>query len=432
MNKTILSTAISTIALLSAQTYADQYIQDDQIVSGSLCVGTDCSNGENFGFDTIRLKENNVRIRAVDSSSSSSFPTIDWQLTFNDSANGGINKFSIDEIDSGRTPFTIVSSAPSHSIYVRDNGFVGFNTSAPVVNLHLKYGNSPSLRLEQDGSSGFTSQVWDVAGNETNFFIRDATNGSKIPFKIKPSAPNDSLFIAADGDIGFETSTPDGILDIAHPADANNHAVLISPVGYFGINIDNGKMPAGLLDVQTTGGKSHLTVTPAGKVGINTSAPVNMVEVKSTDGTQTRFSVADGGAISTGNNSSGTPRLTVAADGKVGIGTSAPSANLEVAGTDGATNLKITDKSSGLILSGDNVTALRVENTATETTRLLVAIENNGPTGIAIKDSSADGIEWFILNTPGGLKFFANGTQVMRLNSDGSLDLKGAVNPNSL
>ena len=50
----------------------DQLILDDLIVDGSLCVGMDCVNGEPFGFDTIRLKENNTRIRFYDTSCTSS------------------------------------------------------------------------------------------------------------------------------------------------------------------------------------------------------------------------------------------------------------------------------------------------------------------------------------------------------------------------
>jgi hypothetical protein len=189
----------------------DYVINDDLIVIGSACVGFDCVNGENFGFDTLRLKENNLRIKFQDTSVSASFPSNDWQITANDSANGGANKFSIDDIDGGRTPFTIEASAPSNSLYVDDGGRVGFGTSTPVVDLHVKSGNTPTLRLEQDGSSGFTPQTWDVAGNETNFFVRDATNGSQLPFKIKPGADHNSLVIDSDNDIGI------GILSPSYP-----------------------------------------------------------------------------------------------------------------------------------------------------------------------------------------------------------------------
>ncbi|MCH8961536.1 MAG: hypothetical protein IH820_09490, partial [Bacteroidetes bacterium] len=177
----------------------DQVILDDLIVDGSACIGFDCVNGESFGFDTIRIKENNLRIRAQDTSSTASFPSNDWQITFNDSSNGGANKFSIDDITGGRTPFTIEASAPSNSLYVDDGGRLGLGTSTPVVDVHIKSGNTPTLRLEQDGSSGFTPQTWDVAGNETNFFIRDVTNGSTLPFRIFPGAPSNALTIEAGG-----------------------------------------------------------------------------------------------------------------------------------------------------------------------------------------------------------------------------------------
>ena len=69
--------------------FADVLYNDDVIVKGSMCVGVDCNNGESFGFDTIRLKENNLRIVFRDTSVSSGFPTRDWQILANETANGG-------------------------------------------------------------------------------------------------------------------------------------------------------------------------------------------------------------------------------------------------------------------------------------------------------------------------------------------------------
>ncbi len=236
-------------ALFATDAMADQKIQDDLIVVGSECLGVDCNSGENFNFDTLRLKENNLRIRFMDTSSSSSFPSRDWQITVNESANGGANKFSIEDLDANTIPFTIEASAPSNSLYVDDGGRIGINTNTPLVNIHNKEGNSPTLRLEQDGSSGFSPQIWDVAGNEANFFVRDVTNGSKLPFKIVPNAPTNSLYIAADGDVGLGTATPDGIFDVADPSDANDHAFLISSVGNVGIGIANGFEPLAMLHI---------------------------------------------------------------------------------------------------------------------------------------------------------------------------------------
>src|SRR5207237_8729340 len=46
----------------------DDVISDDLIVQGSACVGLDCVNNESFGFDTVRLKENNTRLQFDDTS----------------------------------------------------------------------------------------------------------------------------------------------------------------------------------------------------------------------------------------------------------------------------------------------------------------------------------------------------------------------------
>lgn len=205
---------VSSLGLMAGAAQADQQFVDDLIVVGSICAGLDCANGESFGFDTIRLKENNLRIKFQDTSNSASFPTTDWQLTANDSGNGGANKFSIDDIDSGRTPFTIEATAPSHALYVDDGGRIGLGTSTPVVELHVVNGDSPTLRLEQNGSSGFTPQTWDLASNETNFFVRDVTNSSRLPFRIRPSAPTNSIYIDTDGDLGLGTASPQKTLHL--------------------------------------------------------------------------------------------------------------------------------------------------------------------------------------------------------------------------
>ncbi|MCP4053028.1 MAG: hypothetical protein GY739_08165, partial [Mesoflavibacter sp.] len=66
-----------------------QVFTTDLITQGSACIGFDCTSSESFGFDTLRLKENNLRVHFDDTSSSASFPKNDWRLIANDSSNGG-------------------------------------------------------------------------------------------------------------------------------------------------------------------------------------------------------------------------------------------------------------------------------------------------------------------------------------------------------
>jgi len=198
----------------------DQVIPDDLIVQGSACIGLDCVNNESFGFDTIRLKENNTRIKFDDTSTAAGFPANDWQLTANDSASGGASKFSIEDITGAKVPFTIRAGAATNSIFVDSTGRVGLRTSTPVLDIHVNTSNTPAIRLEQNNSGGFTAQTWDIGANEANFFVRDVTSGSRLPFRVRPGAPTSSLDISADGDIGIGTGSPNTRLDLKQSEDS--------------------------------------------------------------------------------------------------------------------------------------------------------------------------------------------------------------------
>jgi hypothetical protein len=117
-------------------------------------------------------------------------------------------------------PFTITGSAPTNSIFVDSTGRVGFRTSTPVLDLHVNTSNTPALRLEQNNSGGFTAQTWDIAGNEANFFVRDVTGGSRLPFRIRPGAPTSSIDINASGDVGVGTASPSASFHVSRSTGA--------------------------------------------------------------------------------------------------------------------------------------------------------------------------------------------------------------------
>jgi hypothetical protein len=188
----------------------DNVVADDQIVTGSLCVGFDCltDGTESFGFDTVRLKENNLQIDFDDTSATAGFPANDWKIVINDSYSGGANYFAISDTTNSKVPFKVEANAPTNSIRVDSYGRLGLKTATPAVELHIADGDTPTTRLEQDASSGWTAQVWDLAGNESNFFIRDVTGGSKLPFRIQPGAPTNTITMKSDGKVGIGTWSP--------------------------------------------------------------------------------------------------------------------------------------------------------------------------------------------------------------------------------
>jgi hypothetical protein len=274
---------------LTALPMPDQVIPDDLIVQGSLCVGFDCVNNESFGFDTIRLKENSTRIKFEDTSVGS-YPTNDWQLTANDSASGGANKFSIEDITGAKVPFTITAGAATNSIFVDSTGRLGLRTSTPVLDIHANTSNTPAIRLEQNNGGGFTAQTWDVAGNEANFFVRDVTGGSKLPFRIRPGALTSSIDINASGEVGIGTATATAQLTVKQSEDSIIGGIHVRRTG---VNADTWALAVGTDNnlyfgyaTSASGGDAGadytvqpLILTASNRVGVGTSAPDQKLSV---------------------------------------------------------------------------------------------------------------------------------------------------------
>jgi hypothetical protein len=122
--------------------------------------------------------------------------------------------FAIDDITDSKTPFLVMGNAPTNSLFIDATGRIGLRTGTPVLDLQITTSNTPGIRLEQNNTGGFTAQTWDVAGNEANFFVRDVTGGSRLPFRIRPGAPTSSVDISASGNVGIGTASPAATLDV--------------------------------------------------------------------------------------------------------------------------------------------------------------------------------------------------------------------------
>jgi hypothetical protein len=281
----------------------DQVIPDDLIVQGSICAGLDCVNNENFGFDTIRVKENNTRIQFDDTSTSAGFPTNNWQLRANDSGGGSsflgiVDQGATGNSETGNIVFAVEAGASVNSLRVASNSKVGLRTATPILDMHAVTSDTPAIRLEQTNAGGFTAQTWDVAGNEANFFVRDVTSGSRLPFRIRPGAPTSSIDISAVGNVGIGTASPLKKLHVAatnaqilvdRPANtAGNYAMInfgTNGVEKFliGLNADSDpnadKMA--VMDFAFSNTTPVMTVT-GGNVGIGTVFPTDKFVVNGT------------------------------------------------------------------------------------------------------------------------------------------------------
>ncbi len=286
-------------------------------MQGSTCIGIDCVDNEAFGFDTLRLKENNLRLKFEDTSSSAGFPSNDWTLIANDSASGGRNYFGLEDTTAGRLVWGVSAGAPAYSMWVNSLGNVGLGTENPLLKMHLVSTNTPAIRFEQTNLGGFTAQTWDVGANEANFFIRDTTGGSQLPFQIRPGAPTGSLNIASTGFVGFGTNSPNYRIDAVQGN--------ASAIRFGGPFSDSG---------------GYLTSTAASNATLSGGASWNGTDwiAKASESSQIRMLNGNLGIFTDSGLTSGTAftptaRLTVSAGGDVGIGTSAPTAQLHTTGT---------------------------------------------------------------------------------------------------
>lgn len=198
----------STASDPEIQTEADQVILNELSVIGSTCVGDSCLSDETYGSDTLRLKEVNVRVHFQDTSASP-YPTNDWRLIANDDTSGGGGYLAVEDSDNGYKPFTIETDSRANALYVDSTDNIGIGTATPAKLLHMISGDTPTLRLQQDGSQSFTPQSWDLGGNEVGLFVRDPAS-SHYPFWVRHGAPNNALVVSGTGELGLGTTTPTG------------------------------------------------------------------------------------------------------------------------------------------------------------------------------------------------------------------------------
>ena len=192
------------------------HTRDNSVIQGYLCLGDSCATtaaAQSFDINyPLKLSYSRVAIE-FDDQSVSTHPSRHWGLLVNDAdsySGGGIDRFSVHDFDSDRTPFTILPGAPDNSFWLNSAGRLGLGTAMPLAQLHLVGGSTASFRMQSTGS---LAGNWDILSNSLNWFLKNVDD-NEIPVVVRAGAENGSLYIDDNSAIGFGTDNPAAALHV--------------------------------------------------------------------------------------------------------------------------------------------------------------------------------------------------------------------------
>ena len=259
-------------------------------------------------------------------------------------------------------------------LYVKENNDVGLSTTAPNHKLHINQGNSTGVFTQfTNSTTGTASSDGLLIGlNNAEHALINQREANDI---IMSTNDITRMRILSDGNVGVGTGTPRALLEIASDTDAD---LATNGSGVFRINgatnnqnllmdvndimARTGNTNSTTLNLQRQGGDlsvgdGKMVVKNGGNVGIETTSPSRKLHVNNNGNGQVYAQVtnattgtASGDGLLIGLNSSeharimqqeatdmvigtsGTQRMRILADGKVGVGSNTPTSLFEVNG----------------------------------------------------------------------------------------------------
>ncbi len=265
--------------------------------------------------------------------------------------------------------FYISETSGTARVTVQQGGNVGIGTTSPAVALHVDASGGGIVRVSRIGAGAGVLQM-----------EADGTNGTLAATNAMIFNTNSSerLRITSAGNVGIGTTSPTEKL---HVYGTGNQIIKIENSGtylmYLGLVSNEGYIGSSNATPLTfyTNNVSRMYITTGGNVGIGTTAPGAKLDIVSTgtgseglrvDGASGGFAfVVKGGSDYTSHIRAGAtigvnyfttpPSNGLIVEGNVGIGTTSPSAKLEV--NVGLNSLKISGRNTYVDSSEDATNA---------------------------------------------------------------------------
>jgi hypothetical protein len=259
-------------------------------------------------------------------------------LAFADDQNTGVLSPAANEL--------AFATSGTQRLVIDSSGQIGIGTSSPENNLHIADTSGPIIRLTNStGTDGtYTGRIstGDAAGTffaGINFFKHD-TNDGEIRFRTKVDGTNQDTVTIVDGRVGIGTTSPTELLHTVkgsgtsrvrfEASAAHSFARLVagstsynSGVEFFSGTTNTANITAegdGELVVEANGSE-RMRIDSSGRVGIGTSAPSTNLDIVVASGTATQklgSSSVSGGSYTNYHGASGTKTWFVGSNYNVG------------------------------------------------------------------------------------------------------------------
>ena len=266
--------------------------------------------------------------------------------------NGGIYATNYLSVSGVNTNFNLYNNGTTYlngnttvdSTFLVTNGNVGIGTTSPVAALNI--GNNGNIRIDGNASGGGIYASSNGSNNTFSLTRQDGVNVGDLSISAysgvgitggrnsSPATSGYSFYVKSDGNVGIGTTSPGYKLDVNGSLHSTNITIADAIYHEGDTNTYMQFHTADQWRVVTAGSErlevNNTQVTVANSLQVNSSIYASQY-IYHTGDTNTYMRFPSNDTISW--NTAGSERMRINSSGNIGIGTTAPTYKLHVAGT---------------------------------------------------------------------------------------------------